>query len=723
LPEGFKEVGVELDPSEALRLVLAQDLVGLGTWEYDRRTQRSIVSPSLRKMMDLGPEGVRDYREKVHQDDLPKLDQLRKQALETPGIYHLGHRIQLASGDEMFVHSACRSYSEEGSDGEVTKIVGAVLDVTDRKRMEQALAISEERWQLALRGSNEGVWDWDLRTNSFFISSHLAAMLGISCDESGIRVDNWSSLIHPEDRGKTMRAVAEHLEGRTSAYSAQHRIRHADGAYRWLSARGSAIRDIDGKVFRLIGVSTDVTERRSMEIALREREDLLKAAVEGSFDSFFILKAVRDHDGRIEDFEYADLNRGACEFTKMQREAIIGRTLIELFPQALEVGQFDRYVRVAESRIPLDEEFCYNSEQHSGIVWIHQQVIAVRDGVAVTIADITERKRAEQAVRENQWLVERIASSVPEFICIFDIARQVAVYRNRSLLKSLDYDVEDPPMLDLGTLARIVPRSDLPLLLAHFEEIRHAMHDDPIQVQLRMTDGEGVDQWFLIRSMVFQRGEDGMPTQALASAQHITDIKQYEIRLKEQMVELQAARAELEERQVELVRLNEKLEDLASRDGLTDVYNHRAFQDRLVVEVARSRRLAQPLSIVMTDVDNFKAYNDRFGHPAGDERLKEFARTLLEGVRSIDIVARYGGEEFAVILPNTTVELAASIAERMQERLNDCKGEHCMTASFGCAELDTLQGGEAQMIRDADAALYRAKSLGKNRVEIASHGS
>lgn len=705
-----------LTPAEAVRLVLIQDLARLGTWEYDRHSKRATLSPSLRKMLGLGAEqDLGEYRSHVHPDDLEALIQVQTTALEVPGTYHLEHRLTLKSGEEIYVHSTCQSFAEHG---EVHRLVGTVLDVTDRKRVELELQISEERLKLALRGSNEGVWDWDLRTNAFFVSSHLATMMGIESDPEGTRLNNWSQLVHPEDRARTMRAIAEHLEGRTPIYRAEHRVRHRDGTYRWQSARGSALRDPSGKSYRLIGVSTDVTDRRKMEQELREREELLKAAVEGSFDSFFILRAIRDHDGRIEDFEIVDLNRRACEHAGRPREQMVGRTLSRVLPETQDTGQFERYVRVAETRVALDEEFNYVNDRLTN-VWVHQQVIPVREGVAVTIADITERKQAEQAVRENQRLVERIAASVPEFICIFDLETRRSVYRNRSLLRTLDYTREEPPMLDLMTLMRILHPGDLAALEAHFRDVRNATHDDAIQVQLRILDGAGDEHWFLIRSMVFQRDENGQPTQALASGQDITDIKRYEIRLKEQMLELQAARAELEARQVDLERLNERLAALASRDGLTDVYNHRAFQDRLTEEVARARRLGQPLAILMTDVDDFKKYNDRFGHPAGDERLKEFARTLLEGVRTMDFVARYGGEEFAVILPNTTVREAQMIALRVLETLNYCVGEHCMTASFGCAELDPWQGGESQLIRDADNALYRAKSSGKNRVEVA----
>lgn len=704
-----------LSPSAALRLLHAQELAGLGTYEYDLTCDQLIASPSLRALLGASDEDpMHECHRWVHPEDYAAYQATRAAAQAKAGIYQLQHRVIRNDGTLIHVHSHWESHAIGGA---VTRIVGAVHDITGLKAVEEALRISEERWELALASSNEGVWDWDLRSNTFYISEHLAGMLGLA-GEGLVRDDDWMTRIHPEDRGRMMRAIAEHLEGRTDIYRIEQKVRHSNGTFRLISARGSAIRDPEGKPYRLIGVSTDITERRRLEKEWREREELLRTSIEASFDSFVIFKAIRDHDGRIEDFEYVEINKMAAQFLGLTREEIIGQSFKKLYPRGVETGLFERYVRVTETRVPLDEEFAFDSLIKVG-KWIHQQVIPVRDGVAVTIADITERKIAEQALKANEKLVQRIATSVPEFICIFDLVEKQSIYRNRSLVKSLHYEVENPPMLDIPTLFELVHPDDRVLIQQHFEQVLAAPTDEAIQVQVRMIDGCGRDQWFLIRSMTFQRDAEGRPIHALASAQQITDIKRYEIQLREQMDELEAARRELEDRHRELEKLNERLANLASRDGLTDVYNHRAFQNRLSEEVARARRHGVPLSILLTDVDNFKMYNDRYGHPAGDERLKEFAQSLLGGVRNIDFVARYGGEEFAIILPNTVLEEAKDVAQRILDHLHLCEGEHCMTASFGCAQFEPDGPGESQLIHDADAALYRAKKSGKDRVEVA----
>ena len=161
----------------------------------------------------------------------------------------------------------------------------------------------------------------------------------------------------------------------------------------------------------------------------------------------------------------------------------------------------------------------------------------------------------------------------------------------------------------------------------------------------------------------------------------------------------------------------------AVTDELTGLVNRRRFMTALETETARTSRLRPP-SLILADLDDFKRVNDRFGHPVGDELLQEFARALLDHVRDIDIPARLGGEEFAVLLPETPVDGASAVAERLQRFLAATpllvKNGHSIhaTASFGVAELVEGEAGD-ELLRRADAALYRAKDEGKNQVVVA----
>jgi len=167
------------------------------------------------------------------------------------------------------------------------------------------------------------------------------------------------------------------------------------------------------------------------------------------------------------------------------------------------------------------------------------------------------------------------------------------------------------------------------------------------------------------------------------------------------------------------------LERLATRDGLTGLANRRCFDDTLHAEWQRAMRQQQPLSLLMVDVDNFKQYNDAYGHVGGDECLQRIATAVASEMRANDLVARYGGEEFAVILPNQSLKGAAIVAERIRCRVEALRlptlgaDQQFVTVSIGAATALASQDHDpSQLIATADAALYRAKHMGRNRISL-----
>ena len=174
----------------------------------------------------------------------------------------------------------------------------------------------------------------------------------------------------------------------------------------------------------------------------------------------------------------------------------------------------------------------------------------------------------------------------------------------------------------------------------------------------------------------------------------------------------------------DLAEANASLAQLAVTDGLPGLYNHRHFHERLALEVERSGRNGLPLALFMIDVDHFKRFNDRHGHPAGDEVLRQVARLLGDGRRANDICARYGGEEFAIVLVDTNKLTAAQVAERLRQRMAEHPftfggiSDH-LTVSIGVAAFSDDATDAEGLIRVADAALYRAKEGGRDRVALA----
>lgn len=191
-------------------------------------------------------------------------------------------------------------------------------------------------------------------------------------------------------------------------------------------------------------------------------------------------------------------------------------------------------------------------------------------------------------------------------------------------------------------------------------------------------------------------------------------------RLRRNRAEIEQQHRQLREQNEQLQQANEVLEQLSITDGLTKLHNHRYFQETLTREIKRVSRTGERLAMLLIDIDDFKALNDRLGHAAGDAVLVRIARILNESVRESDVLARYGGEEFVVLAPGTDLEGIAYLAEKVRTAVAeasfglDATGEAMrVTVSIGVAEY----GGERREFFDtADRALYRAKAAGKNCV-------
>lgn len=179
-------------------------------------------------------------------------------------------------------------------------------------------------------------------------------------------------------------------------------------------------------------------------------------------------------------------------------------------------------------------------------------------------------------------------------------------------------------------------------------------------------------------------------------------------------------RAQIEAQQRELRETNALLFAQATRDSLTGLRNFRGFQERLREEIARARRSEQPLSLLLLDVDEFKHFNDNFGHPAGDEVLKKVASLMELQARGDDFTARYGGEEFVILLPGTAKDAACVVAERVRLSIEgEPWTQRKVTASIGIAttpfRLESDGEGRA-LLSQADVALYHSKRSGRNCV-------
>ena len=205
--------------------------------------------------------------------------------------------------------------------------------------------------------------------------------------------------------------------------------------------------------------------------------------------------------------------------------------------------------------------------------------------------------------------------------------------------------------------------------------------------------------------------------------------KENERLLRELKTKNEELEAKVEERTRKLREANTKRHQLAITDGLTGLFNHRYFHEKWREEIKRSERYGEPVTLIIMDVDNFKNYNDRRGHPQGDVLLRDLAMLLEQSCREVDVVSRYGGEEFAIILPRTGKPDAARLAERIRSRIESSPFPHRevqpggrLTCSFGLAAFPEHGATASTVLERSDQALYAAKQGGRNQVVVYQPG-
>ncbi|MDE3739204.1 diguanylate cyclase [Pseudomonas resinovorans] len=305
--------------------------------------------------------------------------------------------------------------------------------------------------------------------------------------------------------------------------------------------------------------------------------------------------------------------------------------------------------------------------------------------------EVSQREHVEQDLRESRerlQLVLDLTDSSEDGLFIFDLANREVLHMNRATHAGLGYSAEA-----FRQLLKEDPEQLLPGFHTWLELVRQARRDG--------------DSGIFQRQM--RRADDSLQAAEISAQMVSLNGRDYLIGVSRDNRE----RLELEAR----------LQRLSQQDGLTGLFNRRYFDRQLNGEWRRLRRLGAPLALLMLDVDHFKAYNDRLGHQAGDDALRQVAQALQQSLqREGDAACRYGGEEFAIILANTAEDGARHVAERVMAQVAALAIEHpaspegYLTLSIGIAISDPAREDQPDsLVSRSDAALYRAKHEGRNR--------
>ncbi|MGD2179548.1 PAS domain-containing protein [Lusitaniella coriacea] len=275
-----KKAEIALRESEE-RFVLAVEGTNDGIWDWDILSGETYFSPRWKRMLGYEdselPNRVESFYNILHADDVEKVWQtLGAYLAQKIPNYELEFRVLHKDRTSRWILSRGAALWDES--GIPYRMVGSHTDITERKQTEIALQESEERWQLALEGTGDGIWDWNLKTNEILVSPRLAEMLGYAPEEISYYLGLWNSSIHPNDRDRVIECQQAHLDRKTPSFAIEYRLHCKDGSYKWILDRGQALWDETGRPTRMVGSYTDIRDRKEAEAALKTAKEAAEAA-------------------------------------------------------------------------------------------------------------------------------------------------------------------------------------------------------------------------------------------------------------------------------------------------------------------------------------------------------------------------------------------------------------------------------------------------------------
>lgn len=663
----------------------------------ERERDLAAILDSLPQMVRIAsPDGHREYRNRryyefigetqglvegeawkkvVHPDDQERAWANWRHSLETNEPYEAEYRLRHRSGEYRWV--LARAMPDYDNQGRVTRWFGTSLDIHDGKMVEQALAESEERYRALIEATTAMVWRAG-PDGSILHGWGWQTFTGQAPKEYG--GDGWLMAVHPDDRLVLVSTWKAALASGNPAGS-DFRVRHRDGGYRWVHSRAVPLRASDGSVREWVGTIADIHEQKQAGEALRTSEERLRLALEatglGIWDADLVT-GIREWTQEAKD------TLGLAAETLTTRETFLN--CIHPDDRARIEAKF--FAAEPESILIYHDECRIIRADDGEERWaaISGRTFLDRSGKAVrklgTIQDITERKRAEEALRDSEARLQ-LALQAARMVAWEQDTRSDYITRSENSLALLG--VASGP---LGEFLERVPEEDRARRDEFIANV-HATAFDTMEFRYTLPDGRSL--WLA------SRAQRAGPHRVVGVTFDISDRKSAE----------------------------EEIWRTANHDLLTGLPNRLLFQQRLEAALNNAKQNKTQVSLLLIDLDDFKDVNDSMGHDAGDALLTETAARLAEMMRDCDTVARLGGDEFAVIVVeplklSNALNLAEGILKRIRQPFNYEGRTIISRASIGVAAYPEHDTEPAELVKDADIALYRAKAEGRGRVAVFS---
>jgi diguanylate cyclase (GGDEF)-like protein/PAS domain S-box-containing protein len=565
--------------------------------------------------------------------------------------------------------------------------------IAQRADRNAAAAADRERLQYLLDGTPVGIFEADADGRRTYVNARWRELVGVPGD---VARDDWTEVLHPADRDRVAAEWTSAIQ-RGEPYAGRFRYLRPDGSICWVDTTTTAIRTADGSVARWLGSVTDVTEQVEAAQQLRASERRYRSVVATMAEGVLL----QDATGAV-----VTGNQAASTILGVDVTALLGRQALPAFGGVIrdDGSPYDRDELPARIALttgkPVRGATVGLHRPDGTLAWLEINVEPLLDagpdgmpvvtGAVSTFTDVSESRAAARALARSEELFRSAMEHAPVGMALVAL---------------------DGTLMEVNhSLARLVGYDDAELVGRTFQEITHPDDLDADLDNLGLLTAGTIDHYTMEKRYLTRDGEVVWGLLAVSMARDEQDAPEYYVA---QVQDITAARA-----------AQERLEHQALHDPLTGLANRDLLMDRLAHALARSTRSGGRTVVMFCDLDRFKDVNDTHGHETGDHVLVTVAERLRAAVRPGDTVARLGGDEFVLVAEGVSSPAQQrALAQRVQTVLDQpvvVGGREVRTgASIGVA----VAGADADVrsvLREADAAMYRAKARGRGRYELSS---
>ncbi|MCF8111937.1 MAG: PAS domain S-box protein [Desulfobacteraceae bacterium] len=569
--------------------------------------------------------------------------------------------------------------------GETLGFRGIARDITERRQSEEALRQSEEKYRTIIESINDAYYETDLNGRITFMNNMICKHLGYSREEL---TGSNSRFFQDEDNfKKTVQFYTEVYNTENPGVLEMECIRK-DGTKGTYELSLSLIKDKTGKKIGFRGISRDITERKQMEEQLRQSEERYRTILEEMNDGYFEVDLAGN---------YTFVNETSARLLKYSREELIGKNSFNYMVKENAPIVYNAFNNIYKTGKP-ERNIVYRAVHKDGNIGIAELAgFPLKNGKGDIVGfrgiarDITERRQMEEQLRQSEERYRTIIEQIQDGYFETDLEGNFT-FVNEAECRNLGYTHDELLGMDRH---QYTDEKNAQILFDLFMDIYNT--GKPVKAhELEIIKKDGTTSYNEI-SIALIRDENGEPVGFRGIARDVSERKRHE----------------------------EKIQYMATHDGLTGLPNRLMFSQLLNHAIEGAKRNNRQLAVLFIDLDRFKIINDSLGHEAGDQLLQEISERFRQTLRAMDVVARMGGDEFVVMIEEIEDQsAAATVAHKLLtttiKPVTIMSQECRVTASIGISIYPRHGEDEQSLIKNADIAMYSAKEEGKNNYQFYS---